>query len=176
MVSEIRTERKTQRSDLLSSSLCLELTLSLHRSQHGERLHVPSRDHRCPGSPPGPSTGQHQPSLLVLPAHACPGLPGSGGGAALLPQGPHEAARPRHVTPFCPQSVASQAPQSLPAISQPPQPGTMGYMGSPAVMGYQPYGVQVRTCETDTPTARAGDAGQARPFQSLTSPTRGSLW
>ncbi|TEA30671.1 hypothetical protein DBR06_SOUSAS4110124, partial [Sousa chinensis] len=41
------------------------------------------------------------------------------------------------------QNVASQAPQSLPAISQPPQSSTMGYMGSQSVsMGYQPYGMQ----------------------------------
>ncbi|XP_012511887.1 PREDICTED: hepatocyte growth factor-regulated tyrosine kinase substrate isoform X2 [Propithecus coquereli] len=41
------------------------------------------------------------------------------------------------------QNVASQAPQSLPAISQPPQSGTMGYMGSQSVsMGYQPYNMQ----------------------------------
>uniref|UniRef100_A0A4W2DZ42 Hepatocyte growth factor-regulated tyrosine kinase substrate n=1 Tax=Bos indicus x Bos taurus TaxID=30522 RepID=A0A4W2DZ42_BOBOX len=41
------------------------------------------------------------------------------------------------------QTVASQAPQSLPAISQPPQSGTMGYMGSQSVsMGYQPYSMQ----------------------------------
>lgn len=52
------------------------------------------------------------------------------------------------VTPFPPQSVASQAPQSLPAISQPPQSSPMGYMGSQAVsMGYQPYSVQVRLRE-----------------------------
>lgn len=43
--------------------------------------------------------------------------------------------------------MASQAPQSLPAISQPPQSSAMGYMGSQSVsMGYQPYGMQVRPC------------------------------
>ncbi|OBS83010.1 hypothetical protein A6R68_22991 [Neotoma lepida] len=41
------------------------------------------------------------------------------------------------------QTVASQAPQSLPAISQPPQTSTIGYMGSqPMSMGYQPYNMQ----------------------------------
>ncbi|XP_006532333.2 hepatocyte growth factor-regulated tyrosine kinase substrate isoform X1 [Mus musculus] len=41
------------------------------------------------------------------------------------------------------QSVASQAPQSLPAISQPPQTSNIGYMGSqPMSMGYQPYNMQ----------------------------------
>ncbi|XP_074081014.1 hepatocyte growth factor-regulated tyrosine kinase substrate isoform X3 [Macrotis lagotis] len=41
------------------------------------------------------------------------------------------------------QNVASQAPQSLPPISQPPQSSTMGYMGNQSVsMGYQPYSMQ----------------------------------
>ncbi|XP_030390495.1 hepatocyte growth factor-regulated tyrosine kinase substrate isoform X3 [Gopherus evgoodei] len=40
------------------------------------------------------------------------------------------------------QNAASQS-QSIPAISQAPQSGTMGYMGSQAVsMGYQPYNMQ----------------------------------
>ncbi|XP_075296687.1 hepatocyte growth factor-regulated tyrosine kinase substrate isoform X2 [Opisthocomus hoazin] len=40
------------------------------------------------------------------------------------------------------QSAASQA-QSIPAISQAPQSGAMGYLGSQSVsMGYQPYGMQ----------------------------------
>lgn len=44
------------------------------------------------------------------------------------------------------QNVASQAPQSLPAISQPPQSSTMGYVGSQSVsLGYQPYSMQVRS-------------------------------
>ncbi|XP_074116512.1 hepatocyte growth factor-regulated tyrosine kinase substrate isoform X5 [Sminthopsis crassicaudata] len=41
------------------------------------------------------------------------------------------------------QNVASQGPQSLPPISQPPQSSTMGYMGNQSVsMGYQPYSMQ----------------------------------
>lgn len=41
--------------------------------------------------------------------------------------------------------MASQAPQSLPAISQPPQTSNIGYMGSqPMSMGYQPYNMQVK--------------------------------
>ncbi|KAM4761883.1 LOW QUALITY PROTEIN: hepatocyte growth factor-regulated tyrosine kinase substrate [Cyanocitta cristata] len=40
------------------------------------------------------------------------------------------------------QTAASQS-QSIPAISQAPQSGTMGYMGSQSVsMGYQPYSMQ----------------------------------
>lgn len=44
-----------------------------------------------------------------------------------------------------PQSAASQS-QSIPAISQAPQSGAMGYMGTQSVsMGYQPYSMQVST-------------------------------
>lgn len=54
--------------------------------------------------------------------------------------------RGRHLSPASPpQSAASQS-QSIPAISQAPQSGAMGYMGSQSVsMGYQPYGMQVST-------------------------------
>ncbi|XP_062072495.1 hepatocyte growth factor-regulated tyrosine kinase substrate isoform X1 [Lepus europaeus] len=42
------------------------------------------------------------------------------------------------------QNVAPQAPQSLPAMPQPPaQSSTLGYLGSQSVsVGYQPYGMQ----------------------------------
>ncbi|KFO35708.1 Hepatocyte growth factor-regulated tyrosine kinase substrate [Fukomys damarensis] len=41
------------------------------------------------------------------------------------------------------QNVASQAPQSLPAISQPPQSSSMGYVGGQSVsLSYQPYSMQ----------------------------------
>lgn len=49
------------------------------------------------------------------------------------------------LTSLSPQTAASQS-QSIPAISQAPQSGTMGYMGSQSVsMGYQPYSMQVST-------------------------------
>lgn len=49
------------------------------------------------------------------------------------------------LTSLSPQTAASQS-QSIPAISQAPQSGTMGYMGNQSVsMGYQPYGMQVIT-------------------------------
>ncbi|NWW90112.1 HGS kinase, partial [Rhynochetos jubatus] len=52
------------------------------------------------------------------------------------------AARATSHQPLPPQSAASQS-QSIPAISQAPQSGAMGYMGSQSVsMGYQPYGMQ----------------------------------
>lgn len=54
---------------------------------------------------------------------------------ALLPAPP--------LTSLSPQTAASQS-QSIPAISQAPQSGTMGYMGNQSVsMGYQPYSMQV---------------------------------
>ena len=78
-----------------------------------------------------------------------------------------------HITPFPPQNVASQAPQSLPAISQPPQSGAMGYMGSQSVsMGYQPYSMQVRDCEASTRKRRQGSTGQGRPSCSTPLPHR----
>lgn len=47
------------------------------------------------------------------------------------------------LTSLSPQTAASQS-QSIPAISQAPQSGTMGYMGNQSVsMGYQPYSMQV---------------------------------
>jgi len=64
------------------------------------------------------------------------------GGQGRLPS-PARARSPSPITHFPPQNVASQAPQSLPAMSQPPQSGAMGYMGTQSVsMGYQPYGMQ----------------------------------
>ncbi|KAI1232534.1 hypothetical protein IHE44_0007002 [Lamprotornis superbus] len=46
------------------------------------------------------------------------------------------------LTSLSPQTAASQS-QSIPAISQAPQSGTMGYMGNQSVsMGYQPYSMQ----------------------------------
>lgn len=99
----------------------------------------------APQGPAGASTSPAYSSYQPTPAQGY-----QVAGVGLLPfcKVPVRTPSPALVTPFCLQSVASQAPQSLPAISQPPQPGTMGYMGSPAVMGYQPYGVQVRPCGT----------------------------
>lgn len=64
-----------------------------------------------------------------------------------------------HLSPASPpQSAASQS-QSIPAISQAPQSGAMGYMGSQSVsMGYQPYGMQVSTrCHTGPFLGTGGD-------------------
>lgn len=65
-----------------------------------------------------------------------------------------------HLSPaaFPPQNAASQS-QSIPAISQAPQSGAMGYMGSQSVsMGYQPYGMQV---STPGPALLGAGTGQA---------------
>ncbi|KAK4811974.1 hypothetical protein QYF61_022970 [Mycteria americana] len=57
-------------------------------------------------------------------------------------------------------SATSQS-QTIPAISQAPQSGAMGYMGSQSVsMGYQPYGMQVSTpCHTGPSLGTGGDEG-----------------
>lgn len=75
--------------------------------------------------------------------------PAGAAGAQAAPQGPAGPTTSPAYSSYQPtptqgyQTVASQAPQSLPAISQPPQSGTMGYMGSQSVsMGYQPYSMQ----------------------------------
>nr|XP_019591037.1 PREDICTED: hepatocyte growth factor-regulated tyrosine kinase substrate [Rhinolophus sinicus] len=92
-------------------------------------------------SVPGAAADPSMVSAYMYPAGA------TGGQAA--PQGPAGPTTSPAYSSYQPtpsqgyQNVASQAPQSLPAISQPPQSSTMGYMGSQAVsMGYQPYGVQ----------------------------------
>lgn len=97
----------------------------------------------APQGPAGPTTSPAYSSYQPTPSQ---GYQVGGQGRSPPPGGPL-GARPAPITPFPRQNVASQAPQSLPAISQPPQSSTMGYMGSQAVsMGYQPYGVQVRPC------------------------------
>ena len=71
-----------------------------------------------------------------------------------------------------PQSAASQS-QSIPAISQAPQSGAMGYMGSQSVsMGYQPYGMQVSTpCPVGTGGTRGGGIQPA-----LLAAGKGEAW
>ncbi|NWQ82189.1 HGS kinase, partial [Columbina picui] len=76
--------------------------------------------------------------------------PGTGSGQA-APQGPAVPTTTPAYSSYQPtatqgyqasESVASQS-QSIPAISQAPQAGAMGYMGNQSVsMGYQPYGMQ----------------------------------
>ncbi|KAH0517943.1 Hepatocyte growth factor-regulated tyrosine kinase substrate [Microtus ochrogaster] len=71
------------------------------------------------------------------------------------------------------QTVASQAPQSLPAISQPPQTSTIGYMGSqPMSMGYQPYNMQnlmttLPGQDASLPAQQAYIAGQQPMYQQM---------
>ncbi|XP_019517504.1 PREDICTED: hepatocyte growth factor-regulated tyrosine kinase substrate isoform X2 [Hipposideros armiger] len=104
-------------------------------------------------SQPAPAGGGPYPSMPG--AAADPSMvnaymyPAGATGGQAAPQGPAGPSASPAYSSYQPtptqgyQNVASQAPQSLPAISQPPQSGTMGYMGSQAVsMGYQPYGVQ----------------------------------
>uniref|UniRef100_A0A5F8A1X9 Hepatocyte growth factor-regulated tyrosine kinase substrate n=1 Tax=Macaca mulatta TaxID=9544 RepID=A0A5F8A1X9_MACMU len=71
------------------------------------------------------------------------------------------------------QNVASQAPQSLPTISQPPQSSTMGYMGSQSVsMGYQPYNMQnlmttLPSQDASLPPQQPYIAGQQPMYQQV---------
>ncbi|XP_004432915.1 PREDICTED: hepatocyte growth factor-regulated tyrosine kinase substrate [Ceratotherium simum simum] len=92
-------------------------------------------------SMPGAGADPSMMSAYIYPAGAA--------GTQAAPQGPAGPTASPAYSSYQPtptqgyQSVASQAPQSLPAISQPPQSGTMGYMGSHSVsMGYQPYSMQ----------------------------------
>ncbi|XP_057571347.1 hepatocyte growth factor-regulated tyrosine kinase substrate isoform X1 [Hippopotamus amphibius kiboko] len=104
-------------------------------------------------SQPAPATGGPYPSMPG--AAADPSMvsaymyPAGAAGAQAAPQGPAGPTTSPAYSSYQPtptqgyQNVASQAPQSLPAISQPPQSSTMGYMGSQSVsMGYQPYSMQ----------------------------------
>ncbi|XP_012658558.1 hepatocyte growth factor-regulated tyrosine kinase substrate [Otolemur garnettii] len=74
------------------------------------------------------------------------------------------------------QNVASQAPQSLPAISQPPQSGTMSYLGSQSVsMGYQPYNMQnlmttLPSQDTALPPPQPYVPGQQPVYQQMAAP------
>ncbi|XP_046531371.1 hepatocyte growth factor-regulated tyrosine kinase substrate isoform X2 [Equus quagga] len=92
-------------------------------------------------SMPGAGADPSMVSAYIYPAGAS--------GTQAAPQGPAGPTASPAYSSYQPtptqgyQNVASQAPQSLPAISQPPQSGTMGYMGSQSVsMGYQPYSMQ----------------------------------
>lgn len=104
-------------------------------------------------SQPAPAASGPYPSMPA--AAADPSMvsaymyPAGAAGAQAAPQGPAGPTTSPAYSSYQPtptqgyQTVASQAPQSLPAISQPPQSGTMGYMGSQSVsMGYQPYSMQ----------------------------------
>ncbi|XP_034497342.1 hepatocyte growth factor-regulated tyrosine kinase substrate isoform X2 [Ailuropoda melanoleuca] len=104
-------------------------------------------------SQPAPATGSPYPSMPG--AGADPGMvsaymyPAGATGAQGAPQGPTGPTASPAYSSYQPtptqgyQNVASQAPQSLPAMSQPPQSSAMGYMGSQSVsMGYQPYSMQ----------------------------------
>ncbi|KAI5934070.1 hepatocyte growth factor-regulated tyrosine kinase substrate isoform X2 [Manis javanica] len=104
-------------------------------------------------SPPAPATSGPYPSMPG--AGADPSMvsaymyPAGAAGAQAAPQGPAGPTTSPAYSSYQPaatqgyQNVASQAPQSLPAISQPPQSSTMAYVGSQSVsMGYQPYGMQ----------------------------------
>uniref|UniRef100_A0A8D1WKD6 Hepatocyte growth factor-regulated tyrosine kinase substrate n=1 Tax=Sus scrofa TaxID=9823 RepID=A0A8D1WKD6_PIG len=106
-------------------------------------------------SQPAPAAGGPYPSLPG--AAADPSMvgaymyPAGATGAQTAPPGPAGPTASPAYSSYQPspaqayQNVASQPPQSLPAVSQPPQAGALGYVGGQAVsVGYQPYGMQVR--------------------------------
>ena len=122
----------------------------------------------APQGPAGPTTSPAYSSYQPTPTQGYQ----VGGEAAPSLQGPWAQLSPIALSP--PQNVASQAPQSLPAISQPPQSGTMGYMGSQSVsMGYQPYSMQVRGCRGASggrSRALGGESVLGRCHALLTTP------
>uniref|UniRef100_A0A286ZKS6 Hepatocyte growth factor-regulated tyrosine kinase substrate n=1 Tax=Sus scrofa TaxID=9823 RepID=A0A286ZKS6_PIG len=104
-------------------------------------------------SQPAPAAGGPYPSLPG--AAADPSMvgaymyPAGATGAQTAPPGPAGPTASPAYSSYQPspaqayQNVASQPPQSLPAVSQPPQAGALGYVGGQAVsVGYQPYGMQ----------------------------------
>ncbi|KAM4844056.1 hepatocyte growth factor-regulated tyrosine kinase substrate isoform 2-T2 [Thomomys bottae] len=86
-------------------------------------------------SMPSSTTDPSMVSAYVYPA----GAPGTQAGPTASPA--YSSYQPTPTPGY--QNVAAQAPQSLPAISQPPQSSSMGYMGNQSVsMSYQPYSMQ----------------------------------
>ncbi|XP_045692088.1 hepatocyte growth factor-regulated tyrosine kinase substrate isoform X2 [Phyllostomus hastatus] len=130
-------------------------------------------------SQPAPASGSPYPS--VPGAGADPSMvsaymyPAGATGAQAAPQGPAGPSASPAYSSYQPtptqgyQNVASQAPQSLPALAQAPQSGGMGYMGSPAVsMGYQPYSMQ--NLMTTLPSQDAPLQPPQQPYMSGQQP------
>ncbi|XP_035890148.1 hepatocyte growth factor-regulated tyrosine kinase substrate isoform X4 [Phyllostomus discolor] len=130
-------------------------------------------------SQPAPAGGSPYPS--VPGAGADPSMvsaymyPAGATGAQAAPQGPAGPSASPAYSSYQPtptqgyQNVASQAPQSLPALTQAPQSGGMGYMGSPAVsMGYQPYSMQ--NLMTTLPSQDAPLQPPQQPYMSGQQP------
>ncbi|KAM7068129.1 hepatocyte growth factor-regulated tyrosine kinase substrate isoform 2-T2 [Molossus nigricans] len=122
-------------------------TFSPAGSVEGSPMHTVYMSQPAPaGSSPYPSVpgSGADPSMVSTYMY-----PAGVAGAQAAPQGPAGPSTSPAYSSYQPtptqgyQNVASQAPQSLPAMSQPPQSASMGYMGSQAVsMGYQPYSMQ----------------------------------
>nr|KAF6415873.1 hepatocyte growth factor-regulated tyrosine kinase substrate [Molossus molossus] len=122
-------------------------TFSPAGSVEGSPMHTVYMSQPAPaGSSPYPSVpgSGADPSMVSTYMY-----PAGVAGAQAAPQGPAGPSTSPAYSSYQPtptqgyQNVASQAPQSLPAMSQPPQSANMGYMGSQAVsMGYQPYSMQ----------------------------------
>ncbi|XP_004467554.2 hepatocyte growth factor-regulated tyrosine kinase substrate isoform X2 [Dasypus novemcinctus] len=120
-------------------------TFSPAGSVEGSPMHAVYLNQPGPagGSYPGMSVSGADPSVVtayMYPAGAPSGqAPQAQAGPAASPA--FSSYQPTPTQGY--QNVAPQPPPSLPPLSQPPQPGTVGYAGSqPVSMGYQPYSMQ----------------------------------
>ncbi|XP_077022325.1 hepatocyte growth factor-regulated tyrosine kinase substrate isoform X2 [Tamandua tetradactyla] len=121
-------------------------TFSPASSVEGSPMHAVYLNQPAPAGGPYPSmpVSGADPNLVtayMYPAGAPGGQSAPQGQAGPTASQAYSSYQPTSTQGY--QSVAAQPPQSLPPISQPPQPGTMGYVGSQSVsMGYQPYSMQ----------------------------------
>ncbi|XP_064126617.1 hepatocyte growth factor-regulated tyrosine kinase substrate isoform X5 [Loxodonta africana] len=121
-------------------------TFSPAGSVEGSPMHTVYMNQPAQASGPYPSMPVTGADPSMVSAYMYPS--GAAGGQAAPPGQAGATASPAYSS-YQPtpthgyQSIASQAPQSLPTLPQPPQTGTMGYMGSQSVsVGYQPYSMQ----------------------------------
>ncbi|XP_024409559.2 hepatocyte growth factor-regulated tyrosine kinase substrate isoform X1 [Desmodus rotundus] len=148
-------------------------TFSPAGSVEGSPMHTVYMSQPAPaGSSPYPSVPGAGADPSMVSAYM---YPAGATGTQAAPQGPAGPSASPAYSSYQPtptqgyQNVASQAPQSLPAISQPPQSGSMGYMGSPAVsMGYQPYSMQ--NLMTTLPSQDAPLPPPQQPYMSGQQP------
>ncbi|KAF6094139.1 hepatocyte growth factor-regulated tyrosine kinase substrate [Phyllostomus discolor] len=148
-------------------------TFSPAGSVEGSPMHTVYMSQPAPaGSSPYPSVPGAGADPSMVSAYM---YPAGATGAQAAPQGPAGPSASPAYSSYQPtptqgyQNVASQAPQSLPALTQAPQSGGMGYMGSPAVsMGYQPYSMQ--NLMTTLPSQDAPLQPPQQPYMSGQQP------
>ncbi|XP_010616924.1 hepatocyte growth factor-regulated tyrosine kinase substrate isoform X1 [Fukomys damarensis] len=121
-------------------------TFSPAGSVEGSPMHSVYMSQPAPAAGPYPSMPGTTADPSLVSAYMYPaGAPGT----QATPQAPAGPSPSSAYSSYPPtpapgyQNVASQAPQSLPAISQPPQSSSMGYVGGQSVsLSYQPYSMQ----------------------------------